>query len=119
MKLLFILGPRAVGKMSIGQELAKKTSFKLFHNHHSIELALDLFWYGSPEFKAINEGIRQLVFDTCAKSKNLKGLILYCWILNHVLAKDARLKNLIFLARKVTSNAQNSGSESCSNWSIS
>jgi len=38
-------------------------------------LALELFWHGSPEFKAINEGIRQLVFETCAKSKNLKGLI--------------------------------------------
>ena len=75
MNLIFLLGPPAVGKMTIGQNLAQKVDYKLFHNHHSIELALELFWYGSPEFKAINEGIRQLVFDTCAKSKNLKGLI--------------------------------------------
>ena len=75
MNLIFLLGPPAVGKMTVGQALAKKVDYKLFHNHHSIELALELFWHGSPEFKAINEGIRQLVFDTCAKSKNLKGLI--------------------------------------------
>lgn len=75
MNLIFLLGSPAVGKMTVGQALVQQLDYKLFHNHHSIELALDLFWYGSPEFKAINEGIRQLVFDTCAKSKNLKGLI--------------------------------------------
>jgi len=75
MNLIILLGPPAVGKMTVGQAIAQQIDYKLFHNHHSIELALELFWYGSPEFKAINEGIRQLVFDTCANSNNLKGLI--------------------------------------------
>lgn len=75
MNLIFLLGPPAVGKMTVGQALVQKVDYKLFHNHHSIELALELFWHGSPEFKAINEGIRQLVFNTCAKSENIKGLI--------------------------------------------
>jgi len=75
MNLIFLLGPPAVGKMTIGQAIAQQIDYKLFHNHHSIELTLELFGHGSPEFKAINEGIRQLVFDTCAKSKKLKGLI--------------------------------------------
>ena len=75
MNLIFILGPPAVGKMTVGQELGKLLDYKLLHNHHSIELALAFFGYGSSEFKAINEGVRNLIFDTCAKSQQLKGLI--------------------------------------------
>lgn len=75
MNFIFLLGPPAVGKMTVGQAIAQQLDYRLFHNHHSIELALELFWHGSPEFKAINEGIRQLVFDTCATSKNLNGLL--------------------------------------------
>ena len=40
MKLVIIIGPPAVGKMTIGQALEKITDLKLFHNHMSIELVL-------------------------------------------------------------------------------
>jgi shikimate kinase len=33
MKFVLIFGPQAVGKMTVGQELAKITGLKLFHNH--------------------------------------------------------------------------------------
>lgn len=36
--LIMITGPQAVGKMTVEQELAKLTNFKLFHNHMSIDL---------------------------------------------------------------------------------
>lgn len=75
MNFIFIVGPPAVGKMTVGQELAKRLDYRLFHNHHSIELALDLFYFGSDEFEKINQGIRQLVFSTAAQSDQLKGLI--------------------------------------------
>ena len=32
-KLIVIMGPQAVGKMTVGQELVKMTGLKLFHNH--------------------------------------------------------------------------------------
>jgi adenylate kinase family enzyme len=38
--LVFIVGPPAVGKMTVGYELAQRTGLKLFHNHHTIDLAL-------------------------------------------------------------------------------
>jgi ATP-dependent Lon protease len=38
--LLFVVGPPAVGKMSVGQAIAERTGLRLFHNHISIELAL-------------------------------------------------------------------------------
>ena len=37
MKLVIIFGNLAVGKMTVGQELAKITNLKLFHNHMTIE----------------------------------------------------------------------------------
>ena len=39
-KLVLLTGPQAVGKMTVGQELAKITGLKLFHNHMTIDLAL-------------------------------------------------------------------------------
>ena len=50
MKFIVIFGPPAVGKMSVGRELAKLTGFKLFHNHMTIELALNFFEFGHPSF---------------------------------------------------------------------
>lgn len=75
MNFFLITGPPGVGKMTVGQELCKKLGYKLFHNHHSIELALNFFDYGMREFKKINEGVRQLVFTTVANSRSLKGFI--------------------------------------------
>lgn len=38
MKFVLIFGPQAVGKMTVGHELEKRTDLKLFHNHMTIEL---------------------------------------------------------------------------------
>ena len=35
MKLLFLFGNAAVGKMTVGQELMKITDLRLFHNHRA------------------------------------------------------------------------------------
>ena len=43
MKLVFIFGDAAAGKMTVGQELSKITDLKLFHNHMSIEPVIELF----------------------------------------------------------------------------
>ena len=72
--LVIITGPHAVGKMTVGQELAKITDLRLFHNHMSIELSLKLFDFGTPEFRALNETIRKTVFEQFATS-DLPGLI--------------------------------------------
>ena len=73
--LVIILGPHAVGKMTVGQELAKITGLRLFHNHMSIELARKLFAPNEKEeFQSLNRAIRQKVFDLFATRK-LPGLI--------------------------------------------
>ena len=75
MNFVLIFGPAAVGKMTVGQAMVDKLDYKLFHNHRSIELTLNIFDYGEEGFREINEGIRSLVFDTVSKSKTLKGFI--------------------------------------------
>lgn len=75
MNFILILGPSAVGKMTVGQQLSRALGYPLFHNHHSIELTLELFAWGTPEFKAVNEGIRELVLETVRSSENLAGFL--------------------------------------------
>ena len=75
MKLVIILGPHAVGKMSVGQELASITGLKLLHNHMTIELVRNFFSvHGSDEGKRLNALFRQEIFEAVANS-NLPGLI--------------------------------------------
>lgn len=71
MKLVFIIGDAAVGKMTVGQELTKITDLRLFHNHMSIEPVLEIF--GKFDGKIIWD-IRELIFNHFAKSGNY-GLI--------------------------------------------
>ena len=65
MKLVFILGDAAVGKMTVGQELMKITDLRLFHNHMTIEPVLEIF--GTFDGKTIYE-MRELIFRNFAAS---------------------------------------------------
>ncbi|MBT2653177.1 MULTISPECIES: AAA family ATPase [Oceanobacillus] len=74
MKLVIIFGPQAVGKMTVGQELAKITDLKLFHNHMTIDLVGNFFDYGTKEGKRLVNLFRQEIFEEVSKS-NLYGII--------------------------------------------
>lgn len=65
MKLVWLVGSQAVGKMTVGQELMKITDLRLFHNHMTIEPVLEIFgsWHG----KAINR-MRDVIFEEFALS---------------------------------------------------
>lgn len=67
MKLVFIIGDAAVGKMTVGQELMKITSLRLFHNHMTIEPVIEIF--GRFDGKTISE-IRDVIFENFAASDN-------------------------------------------------
>ncbi len=42
MKFVWLIGDSAVGKMTVGQELMKITDLRLFHNHMTIEMVIDI-----------------------------------------------------------------------------
>ncbi|PKH37584.1 AAA family ATPase [Nocardioides alpinus] len=66
MRLLLIIGPPAVGKMTVGRAVADRSSFRLFHNHHTIEMLLDVFDYGTPAFRTLNSEFRRRVMEEAA-----------------------------------------------------
>jgi hypothetical protein len=72
--LLFVIGPPAVGKMSVGAAVAEQTGFKLFHNHMTIEPLLRLFPYDSPHFARLNNEFRTRILQEAAAS-DLPGLV--------------------------------------------
>ncbi len=66
MQLLVIFGPPAVGKMTVGLEIARRSDFRLFHNHASIEPLLDVFDYGTPPFITLQAELRTRVIEEAA-----------------------------------------------------
>lgn len=76
MKLVLLFGSAAVGKMTVGQELAKITDLRLFHNHMTIEPVLEIFG----EFNGnVIRGFRELVFNEFAKSNKYGLIFTYIW----------------------------------------
>lgn len=83
MKFVLIFGPQAVGKMTVGQELAKISGLKLFHNHMTIEMVTPIFDFGTKEGQRLVSLFRKEIFEATAKS-DLEGLIFtYVWAFNH------------------------------------
>ncbi|MCL2301126.1 MAG: AAA family ATPase [Firmicutes bacterium] len=68
MKFVLIVGPQAVGKMTVGQALAARTGLKLFHNHETIELVRPLLSLDRAEGWALVMELRESVFRHFARS---------------------------------------------------
>ena len=77
--LVMLVGPPAVGKMTVGHEIANRTGLRLFHNHHTIDLVLRFFEFGTPPFQRLVGEFRRRMFEEVAASA-LPGLIFtYVW----------------------------------------
>lgn len=76
MKLVFLIGSGAVGKMTVGQELMKLTGLRLFHNHMTIEPVIAVF--GTYNGKVVNE-IRETIFREFAASDQYGMIFTYMW----------------------------------------
>jgi hypothetical protein len=74
MKLIFIYGMPATGKLTVAQELVAITGYKLFHNHLVVDMLQTVFEFGSPEFVALREEMWLSVFEHACRAQ-LPGLI--------------------------------------------
>lgn len=81
MKLLLIIGPPAVGKMTVGREIAARSDFRLFHNHHTIEPLVEVFGYGTAPFNVLNREFRQRVVEEAARN-NVDLIFTFVWNLD-------------------------------------
>ncbi len=74
MTLVFLYGYPGVGKLTVANELAKITNFKVFHNHLTVDLLLSVFDFGTPEFIQLRDRIWLDTMTEAARS-DLGGLI--------------------------------------------
>ncbi len=67
MQLVFIYGPPAVGKFTVGSELARRTGLKLFHNHLTVNLVSAVFERDSDVWLRLLRSIRRDVLVEAAR----------------------------------------------------
>ncbi len=67
MKLVFIYGPPASGKLTVARELVKLTGFRLFDNHVSIRFVESLFDFGTGPFSRLVTKYRFEMIEQAAK----------------------------------------------------
>lgn len=78
MKFVLLFGPQAVGKMTVGQELAEITELKLLHNHMTIDL-LEPFFGFEREMWKLSTLFRAEIFKSFARSDKYGMIFTYVW----------------------------------------
>ena len=78
MKLVFIYGPPAAGKLTVAKELSKLTGFKVFHNHLAVDLAEHFFEFKSKPFYDIHTRIMNNLYHVILKYK-VNAIATYCY----------------------------------------
>jgi broad-specificity NMP kinase len=102
MKLIFIYGAPAVGKLTVANEIAEQTNFKVFHNHLSIDAIEPIFDFGTKPFARLIDLIRVETIAEAAR-ENVDLIHTFCY------AKDSDDKYVAKITKAVESN----GGEIC------
>lgn len=102
MKLLFIYGSSAVGKLTVANEIAKHTNFKVFHNHLTIDAIKPVFEFGTEPFWKLVQLIRIETLKEAAK-ENVNLIFTFCY------AKDDDDE----IVAKFVNAIENNGGEVC------
>lgn len=65
-QLIFIYGPVAAGKLTVGRALARLIGRPLFHNHLVVDAVAAVFPFGSPDFCCLRDEFWMRTFETAA-----------------------------------------------------
>ncbi len=83
MDFIFIFGPQAVGKMTVGQELSKLMGYRLLHNHLTIDIARALYDVKDARFVKQLARLNFFTFYEFIKQPTGNGLVYTdVWALN-------------------------------------
>ena len=74
MRLIFIYGMPASGKLTVARELALITGYQVFHNHLVVDMVQSVFEFGIKPFVELREQVWLSTFRQAAESQ-LPGLI--------------------------------------------
>ena len=80
MKFVLIFGGIAAGKMTVGQELAKITGLRLFHNHITIEPVIEVFGYFDI---GVTIRLREIIFEEFVRTDHYGMVFTGCWALEN------------------------------------
>lgn len=80
MDLVYIYGPPSAGKLTVATEIARRTGFKLFHNHLTIAAVEPVFGFGTDPFWRLVHGMRERILAEAA----LAGIsLVFTTVYNH------------------------------------
>lgn len=66
--LVYLYGPPAVGKLTVALELQRRTTFRLFHNHLTVNAIRSVFDFGTSAFGEVIHRVRLDVLETAARN---------------------------------------------------
>ena len=102
MKLVFLYGAPAVGKLTVANEIAALTDFKVFHNHLSIDAIEPIFDFGTKPFQKLIDLIRVETIAEAAR-ENVSLIHTFCY------AKDSDDEYV----QKIIETVESNGGEIC------
>jgi hypothetical protein len=80
MKLLFLHGSPATGKLTVAKTLLEMVSGRLFDNHAAIDLARTLFEFGAPGFWELVHTVRYAAFEAAAEHGVELVVTTFCYV---------------------------------------
>lgn len=97
MKLILLYGSPAVGKLTVANEIARKTDYKVFHNHLTIDAIEPIFEFGTPSFWNLVHLFRiETVAEAARAGQNL--IYTFCY------AKDSDDEHVRLVTKTVEEN---------------
>jgi tRNA uridine 5-carbamoylmethylation protein Kti12 len=103
MKLIFIYGLPASGKLTVAKELSKMINYKIFHNHLTVDLVSSIFEFGTDVYVKTIHKYRLDLIEAAAR-ENIKGLIFTYYYNKN---KDDEF------VKKIVGSVERHGSEVC------
>lgn len=92
---IFIFGPQAVGKMTVGHLLAQRLRYRFFYNHLTIDIAEHFYDRESIDFVKFLFSLNKLIFIKLLEDNATEGLIYTdTWMLDR--KYDNTIKNKMF-----------------------
>lgn len=79
MKLLFLHGAPATGKLTVAKALLRLVPGRLFDNHAAIDVARTVFDFDEPEFWTLVHTVRSAVLDAAAEQRVPLVVMTYCY----------------------------------------
>jgi hypothetical protein len=79
MKLLFLHGAPATGKLTVAKALLGMVPGRLFDNHAAIDLARTIFDFGAPGFWDLVHTVRYAAFDAAAEHGAALVVTTFCY----------------------------------------